>query len=134
MVVGARTHTRIHTHTYTHISLSLPLTKMHLFIQSFTQSFPHSSFYHPFIPGLTGSHQSSSETDKCVTCQQSINVPFDLCRSNFPFVHFAIFLSVFPFSFPFIHRLSTHSHIQSAFSHSCSFSLWSSYNPIRETV
>ena len=68
-------HTPTHTHTHTHSLLGtfpclrLRHTNMHLFSKSVTRSF-HSS------NNLTGSHQSSSETNKCVTCQQSIIGPF----------------------------------------------------------
>lgn len=102
---------------------------MYLFSKSLTQPLPHSSFCHPSFhssTSLTDSHQFSSETNKCVTCQQSINSPFDLCRSLNPFVYSTIFLSPLSSFFPLSLRLSTHSLVQSVFP----ILVFSSYVPV----
>lgn len=133
------THWLTHTNTLTsawtilHTCPRLPLTDMHLFSKSLTQPIPHSPSRHPSFHSsnsLTGSHQFSSETNKCVTCQQSIIGPYDPCRSLYPFVHSAVLLSS-PSCFPFIRRLSTHSLVQSVFP---LFSVWSSCNPVLHSV
>lgn len=130
MVVGAHTRTHANTHTHRHTNVQahaythlhtfpclLRLTNMHLFSKSSTRSFPHFSSCHPSFHSsnsLTRPHPFSSETNKCVTCQQSTIGPYDLCRSLYPFVHSAVFLSS-PSCFPFLCRLSTHFLVQSVF-------------------
>lgn len=104
--------TQTNTHSYVHFLVFLFLQTC---VYSVTHSLFHSlihPFFHTFIQHV--SRQFSSETNKCVTCQQSIFGPFDLCRSLYPFVHSAVFLSS-PSCFPFIRRLSTRSLVQSVF-------------------
>lgn len=111
-------HSHTHTHTLTHSCAHFLV--LQTCIYSVSHSLDH-SLIHPFVIHPS-SHPTvsqvptkfSSETNKCVTCQQSIIGPFDLCRSFYPFVHSAVLLSS-PSCFPFIRRLSTHSLVQSVF-------------------
>ena len=136
MVVGALTHSFTHTHTQAHAQpykrfLVLLLQTCIYSVRHSLESSCHSSFLSS--NSLTGSHQFSSETNKCVTCQQSIIGPYDpLRRPLYPFVHSAVFLSS-PSCFPFIRRLSTHSLVQSVVP-TLVASVWSSCNPVLDSV
>lgn len=81
------THTRVHT-GHVLLFLNRPLISMPLI----------SSFTHPFI------QLSHRETNKCVTCQQSIISP------QFEQINLSLCLLLSrPSCFPFIQRLSTHA-------------------------
>lgn len=93
------TNTRSDTRTLLVDFFCLPPTNRRLCSQS-----PDQSHIHSFIrlTVLQVATNFNSKTNKCVTCQQSIIGPFDLCRLLYPFVHSC----VSPSCFPLVGRLS----------------------------
>lgn len=100
------TNTRSNTHTLLVHFFRLPPTNRRLCSQS-----PDQSHIHSFIrlTVLQVATNFNSKTNKCVTCQQSIIGPFDLCRLLYPFCP----LLCFPFLFPPRWKVKPHSLVQS---------------------
>lgn len=95
------TNTRSDTQTLLVHFFRLPPTNRRLCSQS-----PDQSHIHSFIrlTVLQVATNFNSKTNKCVTCQQSIIGPFDLCRLLYPFC---------PLLFPPRWKVKPHSLVQS---------------------